>query len=108
MKKVLAVVLGISAAVVWLAGPAVADYPPSPSPSESASSPTPSVAGSETHAPSPSESVLGETVTVSPGVAGTAFTGSDLVGPLALGGILLVVGLALLYATRRRATAGDR
>jgi LPXTG-motif cell wall-anchored protein len=51
---------------------------------------------------------LGTTVTVSPGSGGTAFTGSDLAAPLALGGILLIVGLALLYLGRRRAAASDR
>jgi LPXTG-motif cell wall-anchored protein len=127
MKRILGTLFGTALLVLAVAAPAAADYPPSPtqsptrgptqsptvsptvSPTQSfTQTPTPSVEGSETHSPSASSSVLGETVTVSPGAGGTAFTGSDVTGPLALGGILLVLGLALLYVSRRRAAASDR
>jgi LPXTG-motif cell wall-anchored protein len=106
MKRIAIAMAGATLIVLALSGPATAGYPPSPTPSET----TPSVAPTETdtNSPSPSGSVLGETVTVSPGTGGTAFTGSDVMGPLALGGVLLVVGLALLYVSRRRATVDDR
>lgn len=87
MRRILTMLIGSALLVLALAAPAMADYPPSTN----------------------SDSVLGKTVTVSPpGVGGTAFTGSDLTAPLALAGILLVVGLSLLYLGRRRAAAGDR
>ena len=117
MRRILGAVFCSALLVLALAAPAVADYPPSPThtpsvaPSQSPSvspSPSPSVEGSETRSSTPSDIVLGTTVTVSPGSGGTAFTGSDLAAPLALGGILLIVGLALLYLGRRRAAASDR
>jgi LPXTG-motif cell wall-anchored protein len=129
MKRILTTLFGIALLMLVAAAPAAADYPPSPTqtptrgptqtptqsftqtPTQSFTQTptlTPSVEGSETHSPSASTSVLGETVTVSPGSGGTAFTGSDVAGPLALGGILLVLGLALLYAGRRRAASSDR
>jgi LPXTG-motif cell wall-anchored protein len=123
MKRILCTLFGTALLVLAVAAPAAADYPPSPthpptraptssptvSPTQSfTQTPSPSVEGSETHSPSASASVLGETVTVSPGTGGTAFTGSDLAGPLAIAGILLVLGLALLYVGRRRAAASDR
>lgn len=125
MRRILSAVFCSALLVLALAAPAVADYPPSPthtssvapsqspsvSPSQSPSeslSPSPSVEGSETRSSTPSDIVLGTTVTVSPGSGGTAFTGSDLAAPLALGGILLIVGLALLYLGRRWAAASDR
>jgi LPXTG-motif cell wall-anchored protein len=102
MKRILITLAAAALALLVVAGPAAAEYPPSPtetvSPTETESPPV-----SPTHTTSPS--VLGETVTVSPGVGGTAFTGSDVAAPLALGGVLLVVGLALLYLSRRRAAA---
>jgi LPXTG-motif cell wall-anchored protein len=121
MKRILTTLFGIALLMLVAAAPAAADYPPSPTqtptrgptqtPTQSFTQTptlTPSVQGSEAHSPSASTSVLGETVTVSPGSGGTAFTGSDVAGPLALGGILLVLGLALLYAGRRRAASSDR
>jgi LPXTG-motif cell wall-anchored protein len=112
MKRIAIAMAAATLVVLALSGPAIAGYPPSPTPSESE---TPSVSPTETetppNSPSPTSSVLGETVTVSPGTGGTggtAFTGSDVMGPLALGGVLLVVGLALLYVSRRRAAADDR
>jgi LPXTG-motif cell wall-anchored protein len=107
MKRIAIAMAGATLVVLALSGPATAGYPPSPTPSETQTS---SVGPTETDTPSnsPSGSVLGETVTVSPGTGGTAFTGSDVMGPLALGGVLLVVGLALLYVSRRRATVDDR
>ncbi|MGZ4150959.1 MAG: hypothetical protein ACXVP3_00790 [Actinomycetota bacterium] len=125
MKRILTTLFGTALLMLLVAAPAAADYPPSPthtptrgptqtptqSPTESFTQTptlTPSVEGSETHSPSASTSVLGETVTVSPGSGGTAFTGSDVAGPLALGGILLVLGLAILSAGRRRAASSDR
>ena len=101
MKRIAIAMLGAALFVPVLSAPAIADYPPSPTD-------TPSVRPTEVESESPSSSVLGETVTVSPGTAGTAFTGSDVMGPLALGGVLLVVGLALLYVSRRRAASDDR
>jgi LPXTG-motif cell wall-anchored protein len=112
MKRILGPLFGSALVLLALAGPAAADYPPSPthapthSPTQSVTQ-KPSVEGSQTHTASASASVLGETVTISPG-GGTAFTGSDVTGPIALAGILLVLGLALLYLGRRRAAAGDR
>ncbi len=111
MKRIAIAMAAATLVVLALSGPAIAGYPPSPTPSESE---TPSVSPTETEtpsSPSPTSSVLGETVTVSPGtggVGGTAFTGSDVMGPLALGGVLLFVGLALLYVSRRRAAVDDR
>jgi hypothetical protein len=129
MKRIAIALTGVALGLVFLAGPAAADYPPTTPPATTTSPPTttappatttsppttpatttmsPSVKGSETESESPSDEVLGKTVTVSPGVGGTAFTGSDLIRPLALGGILLLVGLSLLYRTRRRAAADDK
>jgi hypothetical protein len=121
MKRIGISIAGTALLVLLLAGPATADYPPSSPPGHTTPPATlgtqtpviptttaPTVEGSKTHSAAASENVLGETVTKSPGVGGTAFTGSDLVGPLGVGAALLVVGLALLYLGRRRAAASDR
>jgi hypothetical protein len=118
MKRIGIAIAGTALLVLLVAGPASADYPPSSqppvhtfatqTPTVSTTTTAPTVEGTKTHSPAASDSVLGKTVTKSPGVGGTAFTGSDLVGPLGVGAALLVVGLALLYLGRRRAAANDR
>ncbi len=101
MKRIAIAVTALSIGVLLFAAPAAADndngYPPSPT-----------VSGTVTKSPTASESVLGKTVTSSPGARETAFTGSDVAGPLALGGALLLLGLGLLYLGRRRAQTDDR
>jgi hypothetical protein len=85
-SRTLAVLVGAAATLVVTAAVALADYPPPTSP--------PHVKGKVVH---PS--------TVGPD-AGLAFTGSDLLPLLAAFVVLLVVGAALLYWSRRpRATS---
>ena len=111
-----AMIGAVMALVVVLPTAALAQYPPSPSPS-SPSAPSPSPAPT----PSPSPSVL-PTATVSPpaggggggggevggvevvrpGAGGIAFTGADVTWGMLLATALLVAGIVLLAAARRR------
>lgn len=63
----------------------------------------PALAGSELNQPGGTQ-VRGEVVLNGPG--GTAFTGANITMGALIAAVLLVTGVALLFASRRRAAAG--